>query len=317
MATPTTPGGRTLRDPDDDYPGRRTMRRAPLGADNRTPYHDFRPPMTVLRYKDLQRNGYINYRPRDQEGIEYSNSVPPQDKLPPVDMFLPGCTSGMAIHPIFSHWDWGDRPIADEEYELLKPALRLATCFLENDSILPLLTAIVGTGQHTEIIDDRERVTLRLGRLRRINLIPLGAWTGHAASHAATRRTLLGLGEDILWRIGTSDETPWGQTQKQSDHVCIGISVDYINVIAGHVDVRGFPKASDVDPEAALLRTYFQLAGTLMHEISHAAYLLRSRFKSSLEPVLENDVVEPFLGNDRVSSLAMRIKSNQSLTLSY
>lgn len=228
--------------------------RAPLGADGRRPWHGFDPILLKFRLRDLQKLGYIDYRSqkdvnitdRPKEG-RISHEFEP---LPPIDsdfevtkdrreMFVPKRRSTRyhrmfrrtrsgddprelytPIHPIFRRKNWID--ISDDEYKLLDPGLRLASCFLYEPSVMPFFTGILRR-EFTKITNVPQAVTEKF-MLNRFDPIPYTSDKGWK-QQTATWKTLANMKDCISWRFNYEYPLAWAASMptKTGGHYAGGL----------------------------------------------------------------------------------------------
>lgn len=169
----------------------------PTGADSGRPWHGWQPHLFRLRLKDLQKNGYVDYRSTDPSASPYDP--------PPVDMFLPGCMYGMDIHPVFQRSNW--LGLDNHDYNLIAPALRLATYLLNDANVLTFFTGVLR--QPPSPIRNAEAAIAKYGMLYQFDLVPV---TMYHSQHAKTVRTLIDMSRCVTWEFDGNETGTWATT---------------------------------------------------------------------------------------------------------
>ncbi|KAF1354666.1 hypothetical protein BDV97DRAFT_418461 [Delphinella strobiligena] len=223
------------------------------------------------------------------------------------------------IHPIFRRKNWID--ISDDEYKLLDPGLRLASCFLYEPSVMPFFTGILRR-EFTKITNVPQAVTEKF-MLNRFDPIPYTSDKGWK-QQTATWKTLANMKDCISWRFNYEYPLAWAASMptKTGGHYAgglkgfaavtsgtiVSIDKDFLNVLKGNIRLDHFPKSGSFDPDAAKLRTSWFMASVLCHEFCHALWFATWNFGDKSGPLKLHD--EPFFQDQRVAELGAAFETH-------
>lgn len=195
-----------------------------------------------FRLRDLQKLGYIDYRSQKDVGIS-DRTVDGEinhefDPLPPIDsdfevtkdrreMFVPKRRRTRfdrifrrrrsrndprelytPIHPVFRRQNWLD--ISDDDYRLLDPVLRLASCYLYEPSVMPFFTGLLRR-EFTKIPNVPQAVAWKF-ILNRFDPVPYDSVQGRQ-QQIKTWKTLANMKDCIKWRFNHDNPGTWASSR--------------------------------------------------------------------------------------------------------
>lgn len=115
------------------YPDGRILRKnAPGGASSNMPWHGNHALLAKFRLKDLNKYGYIDYKPAPMP--------PVMDDIHFEPTFKKAFNPSAGIHPIFERENFLD--LAESDYDLLAPSIRLASALLYDSAAVRWFTSL-------------------------------------------------------------------------------------------------------------------------------------------------------------------------------
>ncbi|KAF1347055.1 hypothetical protein BDV97DRAFT_423662 [Delphinella strobiligena] len=277
------------------------------GADRNRIWHGGDPILKRLRLKDLHRNGYIDHPSGAFPQIETDNF---QARI---TFSLADPVTGAAndkynfIHPVFKPENWVQ--LAPEDYERISPALRLASSFLCEPSVLGFYQAIIRAPQR---LHDSDAEALLKRKVYCIGTSPM-----LRQSLPVVAQIMVRMQHHVKWHFGNGNltGTAWMVTNydlnkdglhpnRRSMSSDVHIRPEFLEVFRQKIHVSQFAKAENFDNAAAYCRTANFFAHGLLHELYHALH-------SAAVPTMDHPTIpgakaivpEPFYRDDRLAEL--------------
>jgi len=173
------------------------------GANPQLPWHGGDFLLSRFRIKDLLKEGFLKYPVDQMPPIDPDFQVPPSRAAE----LIPGGSLYEHIHPVFERSRWLD--VSDDDYDLLAPSIRLASCFLNEPAMMPYWKGLFHTPW--SLLNDPALVN-KVG-------VPLHQF--HRRNHHP---------DDVQGR--TETRAVWMKLQKMSRHVRWSFSPDLITKFA-------------------------------------------------------------------------------------
>ncbi|KAG9693611.1 hypothetical protein KCU95_g6407, partial [Aureobasidium melanogenum] len=260
----------------------------------------------------LEKAGFLNYCPSDED--DYAEPIGRLARVRNPDM-----DDDMRIHPVFRRDMWCG--IDDEEYQLLEPALLLASALLDDPGTLAFFYAISDLESMTEFEDEVH------GKCK-VATVPA---TLSNAQETEVCRKIFAMRDWLEWKFAPLPEmvkvnamalTDWrddkhGNRLKASNEHCYQSTIyvcrtfldilqryddDFSNdtnnhrqALEAYLDTANVSKSrrpKQIDPVSAYERTIFQLADTIVHEFCHAfngAYFPNRNDGAPTEPWIQGN----------------------------
>ncbi|KAF1345816.1 hypothetical protein BDV97DRAFT_401198 [Delphinella strobiligena] len=273
------------------------------GCDPAQPWHGGDSILSRIRLKDLNNNGFIDYPANTMPPLDPNSGVPGVRAAPyiPGGQFLPQ----NPIHPVWRRENW---MISDADYDLLRPVLRLASCYLYEPIMFPWWKGLFY--RPAPVLNDPKLAAKFPGTVSHQMFVREHSMTDYAGILEAqvVWQRLDDLKNCVQWRFGGQVSQAYATTYPSwvspglldiPSLTCgsdVHIREEYLEMIRGNVKPRSFPKAEGFSGSAAALRTIFLLATTLVHELNHVigfAFQDRSdghgNFQQGFEPFVHDN----------------------------
>ncbi|KAG9735447.1 hypothetical protein KCU73_g10505, partial [Aureobasidium melanogenum] len=265
----------------------------------------------------LEKAGFLNYYPLDDDDYAEPIGRLARARNPDQD-------DDKRIHPVFRREMWPD--IDDDQYQLLEPALLLASALLDDPGTLAFFHAISDLKSMTEFEDEVH------GKCK-VASVPA---TLSNAQETEVYRKILAMRNWLEWKFAPAPEmvkanavalTDWrddkdGNRLKASNEHCsqstIYVCQTFLDLLKRYdddissqtenhkealeawLDLAHVPESrrpKQIDPTSAYERTNFQLADTIVHEFCHA-------FNGAYFPDRDDGApVEPWIQGNRSNEL--------------
>ncbi|KAK4971231.1 hypothetical protein LTR28_013391 [Elasticomyces elasticus] len=266
------------------------------------PWHNNDSVLLKIRLDWIHQNGYtripdisINRIVRDALSDHQYNNFMIADRIP--------------IHPLLRYEQWIGLSVTD--FTILLPALKLATRFLDEPSILPYYRGLLHGPRQRIHAPVAERTYGRELQMFDTEYDQSKAADPLVGLRAQERQTQ----DDNTWAsIFDCVKSPGGRLPGINGDSTMGsiiyLDSDYLTTIrplwpGGDRATKAYTSAmyhkSAILDECSLLRTYFHLAKTLVHELCHA--MKRASTPNSFADPLVGEPFEPFFRDYRIAEL--------------
>lgn len=227
------------------------------------------------------------------------------------------------IHPAFVRDRWAlDH---QDDWQFLEPVLRLASCYLNESSVLPFFSGLLERGNDStwrplegKAIEDKwKRKVWMFDALHgkdaaTVTRLQTDTWKRLAAMRACVRWRFHELAGPYAITVFTNSAPDLAGPKTKAS--VIKVNRNYLRVLKGQTKSTEYVKTGNFDQGAALLRTRMHMAMIVCHEFTHA--LLNATWArednewaptpsttTTPLPPLPPLPPEPFFRDDRISEL--------------